>query len=494
MVLDSLPTHIAHLDDEGTIVSVNRAWREFGMANGARTEQAISVGVNYLAVCAAHSDDASARVAYEGVAAVLAGTSEKFEMELPCNSVNEERWFLMCVTPLLGPQGGAVVTHDNVTQRRQLAQQRASLVNELLDFRTALDAHAIVAITDGAGRITYVNDKFCSISKWSREELIGQDHRLISSGHHPNDYIRGMWTTIASGRIWKGELRNRAKDGSIYWVDTTIVPLMGKDGGPYQYTAIGAEITQRKLLEEHNAEIMDELLAANHELNDFAYVVSHDLKAPLRGISSLASWLVTDYAEQLGPEGRGHLDLIANRVKRLSLLIDAILTYSRAGRSREPRVPVALGPLVRNTVELLAPPPHVRVELAAEWPELTVEAVKIQQVFQNLLSNAIDFIDKPAGLVRVGCCREGSFWRFSVADNGAGIEPRHFERIFQLFQTLASRDVRERTGVGLALAKKIVELEGGRIWVESVPGAGSTFHFSLPCSPAGSPGKAREPA
>jgi signal transduction histidine kinase len=140
---------------------------------------------------------------------------------------------------------------------------------------------------------------------------------------------------------------------------------------------------------------------------------------------------------------------------------------------------------------MLAPPPHVRVEQAADWPQITIEAVKIQQVFQNLLSNAIDFIDKPEGLISVGCVREGGFWHFSVADNGAGIAPRHFERVFQLFQTLASRDERERTGVGLALAKKIVDLEGGRIWVESVLGVGSTFHFTLPGSPAVSTSTAR---
>jgi PAS domain S-box-containing protein len=311
MVLDSLQTHIAQLDAQGTIVSVNRAWREFGIANGATSEQAAAVGVNYLAVCAARPDDAGARAAYEGLASVLAGTAPSFEMEFLCNSATEERWFVMRVTPLLGPQGGAVVTHDNITQRRQLTQQRASLVNELFDFKTALDAHAIVTITDGDGRITYVNDKFCAISKWSRDELLGQDHRLVNSGHHSKEFIAELWATISSGRIWKGELKNRAKDGSIYWVDTTIVPLMGNDGRPYQYTAIRAEITQKKLLEEHNAEIVEELLAANRELSDFAYVVSHDLKAPLRGISSLASWLVTDFADQLGPEGRSQLDLIA---------------------------------------------------------------------------------------------------------------------------------------------------------------------------------------
>jgi PAS domain S-box-containing protein len=353
-------------------------------------------------------------------------------------------------------------------------------LSELLQFKAALDAHALVAITDAQGQITYVNDKFCAVSKWPREELIGRDHRVVNSGHHPTEFFRSLWTTIRAGQVWQGEIRNRARDGSLYWVDTTIVPLLGTDGKPASYIAIRTEITQRKLLEERNAEMVDELLAANRELTEFAYVVSHDLKAPLRGISSLASWLVTDYGDTLGEEGSHQLNLIASRVKRLSGLIDAILAYSRAGRDQADRLPVATEPLVRNTIDLLAAPPHIRIDIVGELPELTIEAVKMQQVFQNLLSNAIDFMDKPAGLITVACQRQASAWHFTVCDNGPGIAPRHFERIFQLFQTLATRDERERTGVGLALVKKIVEIEGGRVWVESTPGKGAAFHFTLP--------------
>lgn len=356
-VLDSLHKHIALLDKRGTIVSVNRAWRDFGIANGATPAQANAVGINYLEALRSlgpAAKDPYAAAAQAGISDVLAGAAPNFELEYPCHSPAEERWFLMRVSPLVGPRGGAVVTHETITERRRLEQQRAGLIAELQ--------------------------------------------------------------------------------------------------------------------------------AANRELSDFAYVVSHDLKAPLRGISSLASWLISDFSDKLGDEGRGHVELIASRVKRLSVLIDAILAYSRAGRGREERATVALGPLVSNAIDLLAPPPHISVEVVGELPALTIEAVKAQQVFQNLLSNAIDFMDKPAGRVVVACVREGADWHFTVADNGPGIEPRHFERVFQLFQTLASRDELERTGVGLALVKKIVELEGGQVWIESIVGAGATFHFTLPAA------------
>lgn len=355
-----------------------------------------------------------------------------------------------------------------------------SHTRELEDFKAALDAHAIVAITDARGTITYVNDKFCAISKWSREELLGSDHRIINSAHHPKAFIQTLWDTIRSGQVWKGELKNRAKDGSIYWVDTTIVPFLDDDGKPFQYIAIRAEITARKLLEEHNAELVAELQGANRELKDFAYIVSHDLKAPLRGINSLANWLIADYAEQLGGEGKTQLELICSRVKRLGALVDGILAYSRAGRGREERLLVELQPLVCNTIELLAPPAHIQVEIARPLPSLRIEPFKAQQVFQNLLSNAIKFLDKPRGHITVDCFREHRFWHFSVTDNGIGIDEKHFTKVFQLFQTLAPRDKIEGTGVGLALVKKIVELEGGTIWVQSIPGVGTTFHFTLP--------------
>jgi two-component system sensor kinase FixL len=240
------------------------------------------------------------------------------------------------------------------------------------------------------------------------------------------------------------------------------------------------DITERKILEAEQTRLIHELENANEELKNFAYVVSHDLKAPLRAIGSLANWIVSDQGHKLDAEGQEHLRLLLQRVRRLDGFIDGVLRYSRIGRVHEMVVAVDLDQLVREVIDLLAPPPHITITGAEGLPTLHAERIRIQQIFQNLIANAIRFMDKPEGRVRIDCKPEGNMWLFSVVDNGAGIEGRHFERIFQLFQTLNPRDRVESTGVGLTIVKKIVEMYGGRIWLESAVGQGTTFFFTLP--------------
>jgi len=255
---------------------------------------------------------------------------------------------------------------------------------------------------------------------------------------------------------------------------------------------LNQRITESEQLNRAMANLLEDLQAANHslettsarleeinqELDDFAYVISHDLKAPLRGISQLATWIGDDYANILDEDGKRKLHLLTDRVKRMHALINGVLQYSRIGRSQEQAHPVDLNHLVRDVIGLLAPPAHIRVDIEDELPVIVGEPTRLAQVFQNLVDNGIKFLDKPEGEITIGCIDQGTHWQFSVSDNGPGIEQRHHDRIFRLFQTLAPQAT--STGIGLALVKRIVETSGGRVWVESTAGAGSTFYFTLP--------------
>ncbi|MBN1270705.1 MAG: PAS domain S-box protein [Candidatus Aminicenantes bacterium] len=234
-------------------------------------------------------------------------------------------------------------------------------------------------------------------------------------------------------------------------------------GNPAWISSI-RNITERKLLE--------------NQLKDFAYIVSHDLKAPLRAISQLASWLAEDYADVLDDNGREQLELLLGRVKRMDRLIIGILQYSRAGRKSKRLEKIDLQKLVPEVIEILSPPENIKIHIKSSLPTIYSEKIKIEQIFQNLISNAIKYNDKSQGKIEIGCHEEPSHWRFSITDNGPGIEERYYEKIFKIFQTLEARDRRESTGVGLSVVKNILDSYGEKIWVESKVGQWTSFYFT----------------
>jgi signal transduction histidine kinase len=219
---------------------------------------------------------------------------------------------------------------------------------------------------------------------------------------------------------------------------------------------------------------------ANQELKDFAHIISHDLKAPLRGIRTVCDWILTDSAEKLGEEGKEQMNLLVSRVERMHNLIGGVLQYSRVGCLEEKKERVDLNEVISEVVDMVGIPENIELLIEKELPVVECGQVKIMQVFGNLLGNAIKHMDKPQGQIKISYIEEDGFWKFSVADNGPGIEEEHFERIFRMFQTLKPRDKFESTGVGLTVVKKIVESYGGKVWVESKVGEGSVFHFTIP--------------
>ena len=387
------------------------------------------------------------------------------------------------LSPLRSPDGQDMVmatVHDISVRKAAERALEESEARMRAVFETAVDA--IITI-DEHGALERLNPAAERMFGYREDEVAGRNISMLMPEPHRSAHDGYLAHYLATGEkriIGKGrEVQGMRRDGSVFPMDLSVAEM--KLGGKRMFTGLVRDITERKLAEQKTQQLLQELSSANEELTNFAYVVSHDLKAPLRGIGSLADWLATDYAEQFNDEGKEHMRLLINRVHRMGALIDGILQYSRVGRVREAVCAVDLNRVLAEVVDLLAPPAGIAIAVQPGLPTVAGEPTRLQQVFHNLISNAVKYMDRAeGGQVTVSCADEGSQWRFAVADNGPGIEPRHFERIFQLFQTLAPRDRVESTGVGLALVKKIVEMYRGRVWVESAPGAGATFYFTWP--------------
>jgi signal transduction histidine kinase len=317
------------------------------------------------------------------------------------------------------------------------------------------------------------------------KEIIGKNDYQMAWCDQAELYRRDDRQVIESGcsKLLIEEPQTTPEGNAISLL-TNKIPLLSSEGEITGVLGTYVDITDRKLAERQQAEFAEQLKVINQDLQDFAHVVSHDLKAPLRAIRTLADWLATDYQDKLDPQGKENLRLLGSRVDRMQNLIDGVLQYSRIGRTEQKTEPVDLNRLVPEIIDNLGAPEHIAIHVEPDLPTVEADATRITQVFQNLLSNAIKYMDKPQGNITVGCVQDDGFWKLSVADNGPGIERKDFERIFKLFQTLARRDDCESTGVGLTVAKKIVEIYGGRIWVESEVGRGSTFFFTFPKSNA----------
>jgi two-component system CheB/CheR fusion protein len=341
---------------------------------------------------------------------------------------------------------------------------------ELEQFKYALDQAAIVAITDHRGVITYVNDKFCEISKYRREELVGQDHRIINSGYHPKEFIRDLWRTIAQGRIWRGEIRNRAKDGSHYWVDTTIVPFLSSDGKPRQYLAIRNDITQRKL-----AELQLRERASLAKLGELAAIVAHEVRNPLAGLKGSLQVIASRMPEHM--HERGVIDAMIERINALSDRVNDILMY--AGTTPPRLQTVALRALLADVVNLARAAAHGvgRPSITVSGDDTTVvgDPHMLREVFLNLLLNACQ-ASADGQPVQVRLESDDAACRVSILDRGHGIPPDVRARVFEPFVTTKPAG----TGLGLAIVQRLLERQGGAIALEDREGGGTAAIVTLP--------------
>jgi PAS domain S-box-containing protein len=407
-------------------------------------------------------------------------------------------WVDTTIVPFLNDEGKPyqyVAIRADITERKLAEENLKRTLKEVSDYKYALDESSIVAITNQKGIIKYANKNFCKISKYSEEELIGQDHRIINSGYHSKNFIRNLWVTIANGKIWKGELKNRAKDGTFYWVDTTIVPFLDEADKPYQYVAIRADITERKKAEEEilllNEELESrvkerttELEFVNKELEAFSYSVSHDLRSPLRAINGYGKMLEEDYFGVFDDEGKRQLKVIQDNAKKMGMLIDDLLAFSRLGRKEINKSFVDMHKLTNNVIfEIERTIPHKAEVTIGELHPVMADYSLITQVMMNLLSNALKYSSKKddPSIFILSEKKENEII-YSVADNGAGFEKEYMHKLFGVFQRLHSAADFPGTGVGLAIVQRIINRHGGKVWAEGEVDKGATFYFSLPAS------------
>jgi light-regulated signal transduction histidine kinase (bacteriophytochrome) len=240
------------------------------------------------------------------------------------------------------------------------------------------------------------------------------------------------------------------------------------------------DVTERLESENQMREYANTLEKINKELDQFAYIVSHDLKAPLRAINNLSIWIEEDLEGKMEPDTRKNFDMLRGRTHRMESLINGILQYSRAGRVKSENIPIDVNAFVKDIIHNLSPPELFKVLVDENLPVIQGEKLAIDQVFSNFISNAIKYNTNEKPEIKVFYEDLGSMHKFGVSDNGPGIAPEFFSKIFVIFQTLQARDVIESTGVGLAIVKKIVEEKGGQVWLESELNKGTTFYFTLP--------------
>jgi PAS domain S-box-containing protein len=398
------------------------------------------------------------------------------------------------------PQAILEISNDISDRKRS----EIALAESAQRFRDTFEQAAVgMAQASVDGKLLLVNQKLCEIVGYSRQELMAKQFQDITFGEDLGNELELLDQLLAQ-KIdnYCIEKRYVCKDGQLVWVNLT-VSLLQKQNGTQLLMGVIEDIRERKQAEESLrlraielswtaqtlAQTTNVLRKRNQELDQFAYVVSHDLKAPLRAIANLSSWIEEDLSESMTEDTLHQMNLLRGRVHRMEALIEGLLQYSRVGRIQVALETVKVEKLLAEIIDSLAPPSGFEVKVEPGMPTFVTERLPLQQVFANLISNAIKHNRSESGHANISVKELDDFYEFSVADDGPGIASQYHDKVFVIFQTLEARDKVENTGIGLSLVKKIVEGQGGIISLESAEGEGATFRFTWPKQPISKDGK-----
>ena len=483
--LDIAGTMITVLDENGRIKLINRKGCE--ILGG---EQEGLAGLFWAGHCVQSGDQQAAEQAlnllYSGAQDHVDG--KEFRLRRIDDSKRVVEWSGRVLRDKRGKITGVLAAAADITERKQI-ERTLGEANEAFQATFEQAAVGIGHVAPApSGRWLRVNRKLCGILGYTAEELLRMNIRDVT---HPADLERSLvkaMELVSNPELttYSMEKQYVRKDGAMIWVNHTVSLVRDEQGKPKYYISVIEDIQARKEMEESLRERTEMLVRSNKELDDFAYIASHDLKEPLRGIMSYSTFLLEDYGAQFGGEVRDKLKTIGDLAERLTNLTDDLLTFSRVGRLELAHRPVSLHQLVDdvlNTLMVSIEREKVKVHIPKPLPTVTCDAVRMREVYYNLISNAVKYNDKADKWIEIGVLHR---WNdpgqtvFYVCDNGIGIRDKHTDKVFTMFKRLhGSGKYGGGTGAGLAIVKKIIERHGGHIWLESAEGEGTVFFFTL---------------
>ncbi len=402
------------------------------------------------------------------------GVTDSYEIKVVDKKGKKRSWLISGAPnyDLNGNIIGSIGIHLDITDQK--AQEEQLLMLSLIAEKNINS----VVITDKDGCIEWVNTSFLEMSGFSMEEIIKKKPGHLLQGVETNpETVAYIKDRIQKGLPFNCEIINYSKSGEKYWVNIQGQALYNKNNKIVKFFAIEENITKKKEYEQQREFLLDSLAKSNKELEDYAAIVSHDLKSPLRSIHSLISWIKEDNDKEFNDQTLQYLRMMENKVEKMDHLIEGILTYSKIDKANIALENVNTNEIIQNIINIIHIPPHISVAIKTGLPVIKADRFRVQQLFQNIISNAVNYIDKPVGIVEIACQSLPKQYLFSIKDNGPGIAKDNQEKIFKIFQSLSSSD--KSTGLGLSIVKKIIDLYQGEIWIESEIGQGTTFFIKL---------------